>query len=155
MTQLNSLEDLRDFVKNLGEFRARPTAKGEHPTLYLSHNQGTMIKGIREKDYLFSPCKNWVEPHDQMGLSFSAGWNHLRDTLKLKHKWNKDKEIDIFWLLESFELPSGLKFVQDSRDKHHYFLTVTQRMTVDELVQKFTMLADRMAVLPEVARFLK
>ncbi|CAD6871890.1 hypothetical protein [Methylomonas fluvii] len=155
MTHLNSVNDLREYIKGLGEFRARPIVAGQHPTLYIDHSQGAMIKGIREKDYLFSPCKNWVEPHEQMGLSFSAGWNHLKDQIKLKRKWNKDKSIDINWLLASFELPAGLRFVQDTRDSQHYLLTVTERMTIDALVAKLLMIADRMAVYPHVERFLK
>ncbi|MGZ0077838.1 hypothetical protein JWZ98_20600 [Methylomonas sp. EFPC1] len=155
MTHLNSVNDLREYIKGLGEFRARPIVAGQHPTLYLDQSQGAMIEGIREKDYLFSPCKNWVEPHEQMGLSFSAGWNHLKDQIKLKRKWNKDKPIDINWLLASFELPAGLKFVQDTRDNQHYLLTVTERMTIDALAAKLLMIADRMAVYPHVERFLK
>ncbi|WP_171697311.1 hypothetical protein [Methylomonas sp. ZR1] len=86
MTHLNSVNDLREYIKGLGEFRARPIVAGQHPTLYLDQSQGAIIKGIREKDYLFSPCKNWVEPHEQMGLLFSAEWNHLKDRITLKRK---------------------------------------------------------------------
>jgi len=57
--------------------------------------------------------------------------------------------------LASFELPAGLKFVQDTRDNQHYLLTVTERMTIDALVAKLLMIADRMAVYPHVERFLK
>lgn len=155
MTQLNSVNDLREFIIRLGEFRARAVVIGQHPTLYLDNTQGVMVKGIREKDYLFSPCKNWVEPLEQMGLSFSAGWSHLKDQFKLKRKWNKEKSIDIYWLLGSFELPTGLKFVQDNRDSQHYLLIVCERMTVDALVEKLSWIADRMAIYPNVERFLK
>ncbi|WP_445367691.1 hypothetical protein ACH5Y9_22790 [Methylomonas sp. BW4-1] len=86
MTQLNSVNDLREYIKGLGEFRARPIIAVQHPTLYLDQSQGAMIKCIREKDCLFSPCKNRVEPHEQMGLLFSAEWNHLKDRITLKRK---------------------------------------------------------------------
>lgn len=72
-----------------------------------------------------------------MGLSFSAGWNHLKDQIKLKRKWNKDKSIDINRLLASFELPAGLQFVQDTRDNQHYLLTVSERMTINALVANY------------------
>ncbi|WP_347986295.1 hypothetical protein [Methylomonas sp. AM2-LC] len=155
MMQLNSVNDLREYIKSLGEFRARTIVSGQHPTLYFDNSQGSVIKGIREKDYLFSPCKNWVEPSDKMGLSFSSGWSHLKDQIKLKRKWNKDKSIDINWILESFALPTGLKFVVDQRDNQHYLLTVTERMSVDALVEKLTIIANRMAVFPNIGSYLK
>lgn len=86
MEQFKTMDDLREYVKALGKFYARSTISGEHPTLYLDHSQGQMVHGIREKDYLFSSCKNWVIPHDQMGLSFSAHWQHLKDKFKMKNK---------------------------------------------------------------------
>ncbi|MEI8574494.1 hypothetical protein J0667_21375 [Methylomonas sp. WH-1] len=45
--------------------------------------------------------------------------------------------------------------MQDTRDSQHYLLTVTERMTIDALVAKLLMIADRMAVYPHVERFLK
>lgn len=56
MEQFKTTDDLREYVKQLGKFFARSEVHGEHPTLYLDHSQGQMVHGIREKDYLFSPC---------------------------------------------------------------------------------------------------
>jgi hypothetical protein len=66
MIQLNLVDDFRGYAKSLGEFWARPIGAGQRSTLYSHHSQGAMIKGIREKDYLSSPCKNWMELHNQM-----------------------------------------------------------------------------------------
>ena len=50
MEQFKTLDDLRDYVKQLGKFCARSAISGEHPTLYLDHSQGRMVQGIRKRD---------------------------------------------------------------------------------------------------------
>jgi hypothetical protein len=113
-----------------------------------------MIHGVREKDYLFSPCKKWVIPHDQMGLSFSAHWQHLKDKFKMKDKHAKGKAVNVYWVLEAADIPSGLKFLPDKRDPQHYLLTVNQSMTVYALVAKLMWIADRMSKISDARKAL-
>ena len=154
MEHFKTMEDLREYVKGLGKFYARPTISGEHPTLYLDHSQGQMVQGIREKDYLFSPCKKWVIPHDQMGLSFSAHWQHLKDKHRMKSRHADGKAVNVYWVLESADIPDGLAFVQDKREKQHYLLTVTERMTVYTLAKKLAWVADRMSKMTDARKAL-
>lgn len=82
-----------------------------------------------------------------MGLSFSAHWQHLKRIYRLKQKVTSKMAIDVFWVLEKADIPSGLKFVVDPKDNNHYLLTVTERMTVHTLVTKLNWVADRMSVI--------
>ncbi len=154
MDQFKTMADLRSYVKSLGKFCARPTIDDEHPTLYLDHSQGRMLHGIREKDYLFSTCKKWVLPHSQKGLSFSAHWQHLKDKVKLKGRFAGDKNVNIYWVLEEADLPDGLKFEPDLRDKQHYLLTITNKMPVHQLASKLTWLSDRMTKIYDARKLL-
>lgn len=154
MEQFKTLDDLREYVKELGKFYARSTISGEHPTLYLDHSQGKMVHGIRERDYLFSACKNWVIPHEQMGLSFSAHWQHLKDKFKMKNKHAKGNAVNVYWVLEAADIPKGLKFVPDKRDKQHYLLTVTEKMTAETLASKLSWVADRMSKIADARKAL-
>ena len=154
MEHFKTMEDLREYIKNLGKFYARPSISGEHPTLYLDHSQGQMIHGIREKDYIFSPCKKWVIPHNQMGLSFSAHWQHLKDRLKMKSRHAEGKPVNVYWVLEAADIPDGLKFVQDKREQQHYLLTVTEKMTVYQLARKLSWVADRMTKISDARKAL-
>ena len=145
MEQFKTLEDLREYIKSIGKFYSRPTERGAHPTLYIGKNQNGVVQGIRKRDYLFSQDENWVLPDEHMGLSFSAHWQHLKRIYRLKKKLTKGKPIDVYWVLEKADIPSGLKFVQDPKDPQHYLLTVTERMHVSVLAQKLKWLADRMS----------
>lgn len=82
-----------------------------------------------------------------MGLSFSAHWQHLKRIYRLKQKITHQKSIDVFWVLEKADIPSGLEFVVDPKDSNHYLLTVTEKMTVYTLVAKLKWIADRMSVI--------
>ncbi|WP_020406412.1 hypothetical protein [Hahella ganghwensis] len=115
----------------------------------MDDEQGKTYSNIREKDYLFSSCRNWVIPHPQMGLSFSAHWQHLKDKYKLKKRHAKGNPVDVFWVISKCDLPKGLKFVADERDKQHYFLSVTEKMTTTQLREKLVWVADRMSVIRE------
>lgn len=154
MEQFKTTDDLREYIKSLGSFRARPAINGEHPTLYLNHEQGTMHHGIREKDYFFSTCRQWVLPHPQMGLSFSGHWSHLKNIMKIKTKHSKGKPVSVFWVLEAADIPSGLKFEVDADDHQHYFLTVTERMLTTQLAQKLLWVADRMTEIKDARKAL-
>lgn len=149
MEQFRIIQDIREYIKSYDAFCARPTQRGEHPTLYFDDNQGKTYNNIREKDFLFSECKKWIIPHPQKGLSFSAHWQHLKDKYKLKKRHAKGKPVDVFWVIEKCDLPEGLAFIADERDKQHYLLTVTHRMTAIQLRQKLVWLADRMSVIKE------
>lgn len=154
MEQFKTMDDLREYVKSLGEIYARPTITGEHPTLYLDHSQGKMVHGVREKDYLFSSCKTWVIPHDQMGLSFSAHWQHLKDKFRMKSKHADGKAVNVFWILSAADVPDGLSFVPDKRESQHYFLVVTEQMTVTALAAKLSWVADRMSKISDARKAL-
>ncbi len=131
MEQFKTLEDLRKYTAELGKYYARPTTRGEHPTLYAEGSDGVKM-GIRQQDYFFSTCGQWVLPSESMGLSFSAHWQHLKNIYRLKEGWSPGKQIDIYWVLEKADIPSGLKFVIDPKDRkgRHYFLCVIEKMHV-------------------------
>ncbi|MDF1641471.1 hypothetical protein [Thalassolituus oleivorans] len=65
----------------------------------------------------------------------------------MKSAKNPGKSVDVYWVLEKADIPKELKFVPDQKDDRHYFLTVTKKMTVDDLVKKLTWVADRMSII--------
>ncbi|MBA53227.1 MAG: hypothetical protein CMK89_02125 [Pseudomonadales bacterium] len=149
MEQFKTLEDLREYIKTLGPFYGRPTEAGAHPTLYKGGADSSHVLGVRKRDYLFSADEKWVLPHPEMGLSFSAHWQHLKRIYRMKKKVTKGASIDVYWVLEKSDIPTGLKFVADPKDPKHYLLTVTERMKIEDLVYKLTWVADRMSVIRE------
>lgn len=154
MEHFKTLDDLREYIKKLGGFYARPTEEGAHPTLYVGKSSTGIVHGVRKRDYLFSTDENWVLPHDQMGLSFSAHWQHLKRIYKLKQKLTDGKAISVYWVLEKADIPTGLKFVPDIKDSNHYLLVVTEKMRVTELVTKLSWVADRMSVIRDGSKAL-
>jgi len=161
MEHFQTLDDLREYVKSLREyikkgetFCARPTASGKDPIFYSDDSKEPIVRGIRERDYLFSPCKGYVLAHTQMGLSFSAHWQHLKGQVKMKEKYNKGKAINVYWILSGADIPSGLKFEADKKNKKHYFLTVTDKMPIGQLVEKLTWVADGMSVINDARKAL-
>lgn len=154
MEHFKTLEDLREYVKKLGAFYARPTEVGAHPTLYIGANSSGVVHGIRKRDYLFSTDENWVLPHNKMGLSFSAHWQHLKKIYRLKQKLTDGKSVNVYWVLEKADIPSGLEFLPDEKDKQHYLLVVTEKMRVTELADKLSWIADRMSVVRDGAKVL-
>lgn len=152
-----TLTDLRDVIKEFEGFLARPTPRLHHPTLYRKGSAGqgeVIIKGIRKKDFLFSADEKWILPHDQMGLSFSADWQHLKSAFKMKEGRNLGKQINVYFTLEKSDIPAGLAFVVDNTNKRHYLLTVTEMMTVSRLVSKLKLLAHRMSVIKHAGKVL-
>lgn len=154
MEQFKTLEDLGEYVRSIGKFYARPTEKGAHPTLYVGSTKDGVVHGVRKRDYLFSEDEQWVLPHEKMGLSFSAHWQHLKRIYRLKKKVTQGKQIDVYWILEKADIPPGLKFVQDPKDPQHYLLTVTERMHVSSLVNKLSWIADRMSAIKSAEKVL-
>jgi hypothetical protein len=67
----------------------------------------------------------------------------------MKSKRNEGKSVSVYWILEKADLPKGLEFVVDSRDKkkQHYLLCATEKMRVDQLRSKLEWIADRMSVI--------
>ena len=155
--QFKSLDNLRELIKEYEDFLARPTRKHSHPTLYRRRDvqEGdVLICGIRKKDWLISPDEKWVLPHDQMGLSFSSSWQHLKGVYKMKEKHNQGASINVYWVLQAADLPADMKFEPDQKKKGHYLLTVTRKMTIKELVDKLKWIADRMNVMEDVGKTL-
>lgn len=162
MEQFKILTDLRDYIKTLESkdtrVLVRPIPDGGSPVFYRKQDVkegATLINGIQKGDYCFSHCLNWIEPHDQMGLSFSASWSHLKSIYKLKASKNPGKNVNVYWVLEKADLPPDLKFVPDKKDDRHYFLTVTRKMTVHELVAKLQWVADRMTIIRDASKVIK
>lgn len=70
--------------------------------------------------------------------------------MKLKHA--DGKAVHVYWVLESADIPKGLEFVQDKREKQHYLLTVSERMTVYTLAKKLAWVADRMSKISDARK---
>lgn len=156
MEQFKTLEDLRDYVKDLKKFYARPYTQGQHPTLY-PNQEGKIICGVRKSDYLFSSCGQWVLPAQNMGLSFSTHWQHLKGIYKMIQQRNGGKSVDVGWVFDEIDLPKGLEFKVDPSDKkkRHYLLTITETMHVSKLASKLEWIADRMTKITDAAKVLK
>ncbi|MCL6272180.1 hypothetical protein M3P05_19860 [Sansalvadorimonas sp. 2012CJ34-2] len=148
--QFKCLTDLREIINQIDGYVARPTLRGEHPTLYSEPGEGRFrtVMGIRICDYKFSQDEQWVLPDDQMGLSFSSTWQNLKGVYKMVSR-GKRKPVDVYWVLSKSDIPDGLAFVQDRKPKKkgHYFLAVTREMKVSSLVEKLRWVADRMSVI--------
>lgn len=148
--QFKTTEDLYKLIKEYEPLLARPVRRLSHPTLYRSRDVkrgDILLQGVRQNDWLFSADLQWVLPHNQMGLSFSAQYQHLKGIYKMKEKHNPGAKIDVYWVLESADLPPDMKFEPDQNKKGHYFLTVTQRMTLPQLITRLKWVADRMSVM--------
>ena len=59
------------------------------------------------------------------------------------------KPVDIFWVLSEADLPKRMKFVEDRSRPGHYFLTVTERMRVEDLVYDLQWIANKLNVIKE------
>lgn len=155
--QFKSLEDLQKIIEQLSKFAARPVARGSHPTLYPKADEGPYrtIEGVRIIDYKFSADEKWVLPDDQRGLSFSTNWKELKRVYRLFTRAKKSN-IDVHWILQGADIPNNMKFVEDKdpKKKGHYFLTVTEPMTIYKLVHNLKWIADRMTVIKNAERAL-
>jgi len=139
--------------------------QGESPCRARSSRTGTIYQkdkagphplkfGIRiNKDYLFTPCLNWVLPDNQKGLSFSASWKHLNKTRRMIERFNEENASnDVWWVTKSANLPSNMEFVQDVEKKDHYFLTVTEKISSQTLHDNLVWVADRMSIIKDCSR---
>jgi hypothetical protein len=155
--QFKTLENLRALIKEYEGALGRPTRNLSHPTLYRRRDVqvgDVLIRGVRKKDWLFSADEKWVLPHDQMGLSFSSHWQHLKGVYKMKEKHNPGAAVHVYWVLEKADLPSDMKFVPDSNKQGHYLLTITRTMSLHQLVAKLKWIADRMSIMKDAGRAL-
>jgi hypothetical protein len=105
--------------------------------------------GVRICDYQFCTDEKWVLPNAKMGLSFSSTWENLKFVFGMYKKRAKKKPVDIYWVLSEADIPKGLAFTKDEDNSGHYFLAVTERMKVEQLVEKLRFVAYRMSVMKE------
>lgn len=152
INQFRTIDDLRDEIKEFEKILMRPTPHLSHPTLYRKRDVAEgeeLVKGVRVKDWCLTEDYKWALPHNQMGLSFSSTFSNLKSVYKFKQKYNPGRVIHIHWILEKADVPDGLRFVQDQKPskKHHWYLTVTEKMLVSQLVSKLKMVANRMTVI--------
>lgn len=150
ITQFKTLDDISELIKEYEVILMRPTLRLSHPTLYRKRDAGKkeqIIKGVRVKDWFLSEDHKWVKPHNQMGLSFSASLENLRLVYDMKKRFHPKKTLNIYWVLEKADIPSGLKFVADQENPEHYFLTVTEPMLLASLISKLKLLAHRMTII--------
>ena len=89
-----------------------------------------------------------------MGLSFCSSFNKLSKVYGIKKRHNSGKQVNVYWVLEQADLPPGMAFVKDREKDGHYFLTVTERVTLFKLVQKLKALARRMSVITDAGKAL-
>jgi hypothetical protein len=155
--QFKSLDDLKKIISDLEGFMVRPVTRGQHPTIYPDVKEGKYrtVCGVRVVDYLVSPDGKWVLPHNQKGLSFSSNWKELKRVYRLFSRV-PGKIVDVHWILEKSDLPKDMKFIedQDPDKKGHYFLTVTEKIPIHQLVSNLKWIADRMAVIKNAERAL-
>ena len=155
--QYKSLDDLKAIISELEGFIARPVIRGNHPTMYSDVSEGDFrtVCGIRVKDYLITPDGKWVLPDTQKGLSFSANWKELKRVHRLFSRV-PGRQVDVYWVLEGSDLPDYMAFVEDKnpKKKGHYFLTVTSKIPINQLVSSLKWIADRMSVIKSAERAL-
>ena len=155
--QFKSLDDLKKIIDELEGFIGRPITRGQHPTIYADVKEGSYrtISGIRVVDYVLSPDAQWALPHNQKGLSFSTNWKELKRVYKLFSRI-PGKVLDVYWVLEKSDLPKNMQFVQDldPKKKGHYFLTVTEKIPIHQLVYNLKWIADRMSVIKNAEKAL-
>ena len=157
--QFKCITDLREIISKLDGYYARPTVRDQHPTLYESREDGRYktIMGIRVCDYKLSADGSWALADDQMGLSFSSSWQHLKGAYKMMSR-GAGKPVDVYWVISKADIPTGMAFVPDRRPsksaKGHYLLAIIEDMKISTLVEKLKWVADRMSVIKAGGKFL-
>ena len=154
LKQFKCLNDLKKALSELGDYRARPAIRGKDVNLYPERLDGKYrtVMGVRICDYKFSVDEKMVLPDRQMGLSFSATWSNLEFVFGMYAKRAKKKPVDVYWVLSEADLPLGLKFEEDNNSSGHYFLTVTEPMRIEQLVDKLKMVSYRMSIIKDGGR---
>ena len=157
LSQFKTLTELAEIIKQLRDlekeqFFARPVRRGGHPVLYANTIgvQFRTVCGVRVCDYQLSSDEQWVEANDQMGLSFSGDWQHLKSVHKMISRYEKTP-VDVFWLLGDANLPPGMAFKPDMAKKGHYFLAVIERMKLSTLITNLELVAHRMSMINHVS----
>lgn len=147
--QYKCLTDLKEIIESVESVRMRPTPRGQDPIMYPERSDGKYrtVMGVRICDYKFSPDEKWVLPDTQMGLSFSGTWENLQFSHKMASR--KKKPVDIFWVLSEADLPKNMKFIPDETRDGHYFLTVTERIRIEDLVFSLKWVSDRLSTIKE------
>ncbi len=72
----------------------------------------------------------------------------------MKEKHNQKSAINVYWVLEGCDLPAHMKFEPDLSKSGHYLLTVTEKMTIYQLIGKLKWIADRMSVIKDARKAL-
>lgn len=158
------IEQYRDKKKNCSDVMFRTTIDPHSPTVYHADSLGKKRVifgddkskgGLKEGDYLLSESNpDWVLPSKHHGLSFSSTFNQTKFTLDLLGKFQKvgTKVKVAYWILENSEsIPKGLGFEVDPDNSEHYFLVVTEKMLVTQLIEKLTFISQRMAVMNDLS----
>jgi hypothetical protein len=142
--------------KNLGVM-FRVVVPPNDATIYKEGSQGPyqLVNGIRVGDYTFDQTLEWVQPDLSAGLSFSKSFSHLKSTWKMLRKHAKGKNQAgpaniASWILESRELPNGMRFVKDPKNNNHYFLAVTKRMHVSKLESNLKTISHAMNIMRDL-----
>ncbi|GLS26023.1 hypothetical protein [Marinibactrum halimedae] len=168
--QFKTIEDLGDIVNKLiNDHRDakngtlgvmfRVVVPPNKPTSYQEGHQGPykLTEGVRVCDYKFekSTGLEWVIPDPTMGLSFSKTFSHLKSTRKMLSRHAKGKNNPgpahiAWWILEDRDLPQGMAFTKDPKNKHHYFLAVTERMHINTLVKNLQLIAYKMSIIKDL-----
>ncbi len=153
---LNKIKEAHTKSKLDPNILARASIHPNTGTIYQKGKSGPhpLNFGIRiNKDYIFSPCLNWVLPDDQKGLSLSASWSHLNKSRRMIERFNEENmPNNVWWITKSADLPKDMKFIQDREKKDHYFLTVTDKMTAKQLHDNLVWISDRMTVITDISR---
>ena len=127
-------------------------------TKYVEGHQGPydLVMGVRICDYDFEASSGleWVLPDRTKGLSFSKTFSHLKNTRKMlaKHArgYNEPGPANVaWWILSKCDIPLGLEFIQDPKNKHHYFLAATEKMHIRTLVEKLELIACYMTTMKD------
>jgi len=102
----------------------------------------TLTNGnVREVDFKFSTDMEFVEPSNDVGLSFATNMKKFKSLIKSKARFQV--EIDIYAVEELMLMGlDGLKIVHDRPG--HASLTVTKRMRVPDLIKKLEAIALKM-----------
>ncbi|WP_444896121.1 hypothetical protein [Microbulbifer sp. SSSA005] len=172
--QLKTLASIEDRINNLiaqhrdmkdksQDVMFRTTIEPHSPTVYHTESLGKKRVifgdeqsqgGLKEGDYLLSESNpDWVLPSKTHGLSFSSTFNQTKFTLDLLGRFQKKgTKISVaYWILEdSTSIPKGLGFEVDPNNSEHFFLVVTEKMLVSQLIEKLNLISQRMAIMNDL-----